>query len=77
MISSYFLRSKKPSETMGEETSETVPAWLKTLIEAQEAARLQQEETIRTLLATLATTAGQPSSSNTASDNNTNNKRRP
>ena len=55
---------------MGEETSETVPAWLKTLIEAQEAARLQQEETIRTLLATLATTAGQPSCSNTASNNN-------
>ena len=56
---------------MGEETSEAVPAWIKTLIEAQEASRLQQEETIRTLLATLASIAGQPSNSNVASNNDT------
>ena len=57
---------------MGEETSEAVPGWLKPLLEAQEAARLQQEETIRTLLTTLASTAGQQSNANAASDNNSN-----
>ena len=40
--------------------AETVPSWLKTFLEAQEAARLKQEETIANLLSTLASNAIQP-----------------
>ena len=46
----YFLRSS--SEAMG--NSEEIPTWVKALLQNQEAARIQQEETINKLLQTLA-----------------------
>ena len=58
---SYYLRSLDlPEEKMA---NEEVPAWIKTLLEAQEASRLRHEEMINSLIATLA-------ASNNGSQNN-------
>ena len=62
-LRSYYLRSCNPPEEMV--NGEEVPSWIKALLEAQEASRLRQEETINNLIATLAV-------SNNSSQNNAN-----